>query len=568
MGGGLMQLVAYGAQDIYLTGNPQITFFKVVYRRHTNFSMEAIQQTINGTSTLSASANTNGTVTVSRNGDLVSNVYVRCDQDTSNGISGDELISDVELEIGGQRIDKHTKEWLQVWSELSTPESKAAGYKYLTGGFSNTLVTGSETSQQSVMVPLQFWFCRNPGLALPLIALQYHEVKLKFTWGTGNAASRDGAGATPTCEVWVDYIYLDTDERRRFAQQSHEYLIEQLQYNNEGSAKISYDLNFNHPVKELIWTDADSITSQKSKIVLNGHDRFAEQTREYFQVRQPLDHHTSVPGFNIKECERPVYVAPIDTTVTTHNATVADNAAKLEANQITFDSVDYAAVPVKVGDVLSINVSNVLQGSTTTANLASVADGDEVAVDVGVTGAVLGDQVIVGSNIDITDFTVSGSVTAVDTVTVVYANNTGGAIDLGAITTTVSILKNDAAELTNYTVQLATVSTATDPVCTFVTAIPASHFLTNLSNGMGMNVQIVARAQDPKSRCSQLARNVNVYSFALKPEEHQPSGTCNFSRIDTAKLNFSASATLQNIYAVNYNVLRIMSGMGGLAYSN
>ena len=127
MGGGLMQLVAYGAQDIYLTGNPQITFFKVVYRRHTNFSMECIQQTVNGTSTVGTAA-TSGTVTVSRNGDLLGKCYVRCDQDTANGINGDELITDVTLEIGGQQIDKHTKEWLQVWAELSTPESKAAGY--------------------------------------------------------------------------------------------------------------------------------------------------------------------------------------------------------------------------------------------------------------------------------------------------------------------------------------------------------------------------------------------------------------------------------------------------------
>ena len=110
-----MQLVAYGAQDIYLTGNPQITFFKVVYRRHTNFSMEAIQQTVNGTSTISGS-NTTGTVTVSRNGDLVGRMYVRCDQDTDNGISGDNLIKDVTLEIGGQQIDKHTREWLQGWA--------------------------------------------------------------------------------------------------------------------------------------------------------------------------------------------------------------------------------------------------------------------------------------------------------------------------------------------------------------------------------------------------------------------------------------------------------------------
>ena len=213
-----MQLVAYGAQDIYLTGNPQITFFKVVYRRHTNFSMETIQQTINGTSQLTSSNDT-GTVTISRNGDLVGKVYVRCDaNDGTDCISGDQLISDVEVEIGGQRIDRHYREWLQVWEELSTPESKAAGFKYMSAGFSNKLMVGGTTggtTQQSVFVPLQFWFCRNPGLALPLIALQYHEVKLKFTWGTATEVSRDGNayGDAPTCEVWCDYIYLDTDER-------------------------------------------------------------------------------------------------------------------------------------------------------------------------------------------------------------------------------------------------------------------------------------------------------------------------------------------------------------------
>ena len=94
---------------------------------------------------------------------------------------GEYIIKEVILEIGGQEIDKHTKEWLQVWAELSTPESKAVGYKYMTGGQSNPLVTGGGTNQQSIIVPLQFYFCRNVGLALPLIALQYSEIKLKFT---------------------------------------------------------------------------------------------------------------------------------------------------------------------------------------------------------------------------------------------------------------------------------------------------------------------------------------------------------------------------------------------------
>ena len=273
MGGGLMQLVAYGAQDIYLTGNPQITFFKVVYRRHTNFSMECIQQTIDGTSTLGTSE-TSGVVTISRNGDLLSKVYVRCDaNDGSDVVQGDELISKVECEIGGQLIDRQNNEWMKLWAELTIPASKAEGYKYMTHSFHHDILIGGTTgghNQQDCWIPLYFWFCRNPGLALPLIALQYHEVKLKFTWGASALASKDGSahGTHPTCEVWCDYIYLDTDERRRFAQVSHEYLIEQVQ-NQGASSSATVDLNFNHPVKELIWTTAgNGITNEKLKAFL------------------------------------------------------------------------------------------------------------------------------------------------------------------------------------------------------------------------------------------------------------------------------------------------------------
>tara|TARA_B100001123_G_scaffold428126_1_gene544588 strand:- start:965 stop:2470 length:1506 start_codon:yes stop_codon:yes gene_type:complete len=501
MGGGLMQLVAYGAQDIYLTGNPQITFFKVVYRRHTNFAMECIQQTINGTSTLTGS-NSTGSVTVSRNGDLVGRVYCRVDaNDGTDCLSGDQLISDVTLEIGGQQIDKQTREWLQVWAELSTPDSKAHGYKYLTGGYTNTLLTGGTTgghSQQSVMVPLQFWFCRNPGLALPLIALQYHEIKLKFTWGTTTEVSRDGSeyGSAPSVEVWADYFYLDTDERRRFAQVSHEYLIEQLQYQENTSAAVSSKkLNFNHPVKELVWV-TDGITTQRTKLTLNGHDRFAEQDREYFQIRQMLDYHTAVPGYNIKEMERPQLLAApeniLGNVVPTGSVEVAGDASANGKFTITSSGnllkFRAAADPgLKVGDILAINYEITADASTNTVIC------------------------------EITSVTTAWS-----------ASNTTAVFVLGA----------GATELED--------SVAGDG-----------------------SVYRIATRQNPQSRCSQLARNINVYSFALKPEEHQPSGTCNFSRIDTAYLKFSASVTtVLNIYAVNYNVLRIMSGMGGLAYSN
>ena len=505
MGGGLMQLVAYGAQDIYLTGNPQITFFKVVYRRHTNFSMECIQQTFNGSATF-GSSNNSGTVTVSRNGDLLSRVYVRVDQNSTDGISGDQIIKDVTLEIGGQEIDKHTREWLQVWAELTTPESKAAGYKYLTGGFTNTLVSSGGTNQQSVMVPLQFWFCRNPGLALPLIALQYHEVKIKVTWGTKTEIARDGASnvsTVPTAELWCDYIYLDTDERRRFAQVSHEYLIEQLQHQSEGSAASKYKMNFNHPVKELVWTNTSSnITTQKAKLTLNGHDRLAEQTREYYQIRQPLDHHTAVPGYNIKETEAPQFLTTpiLVTSKTTASAADTPNADEefqvlaSTSSNLKLYSTTATDVDIKVGDVLSITYV-ILEDS-----------------DSGV-----GDESI--------------NITVVVDAVVTAPSDTGVAV---------------------YTVSFsAGMGTADTPVASIA--------------GSG-SITVLARTQNPTSRCSQLASDVNVYSFALKPEEHQPSGTCNFSRIDNAQLKTPSDALY--IYAVNYNVLRVMSGMGGLAYSN
>ena len=599
MGGGLMQLVAYGAQDIYLTGNPQITFFKVVYRRHTNFSMEDIQQTISGTSTLSASA-TNGTVTVSRNGDLLGNMYVRVDaQDGTDQISGDNLITDVELEIGGQRIDKHTKEWMQVQAELTTPDSKAAAYKYLTGGYTNALITGTAATgghyQQSVMVPLQFYFCRNPGLALPLIALQYHEVKVKFTWGTTTDVSRDGSayGTAPSVEVWAQYIYLDTDERRRFAQVSHEYLIEQLQYNTEGSANTKYKLNFNHPVKELIWTNTSSnIQTEKAKVTLNGHDRFAQQDREYFQIRQPLEHHTAVPGFNIKDMERPTMLsAPLSVCSLTPGNAYNKIAQASGVVTITLQTTSQTS-QAKVGDILHVEVVRAAssQVSAETATIALAGSRSSASAFLYVTA--------------VTDTTIVGTLSGLDggtadTGKVPAIVTTGIALDEAGGVTSVALM-NGASAAGAPGITLDTISpigllfvgeqlfdadgvdcgalTAITDETTLVRAVTQLDGLADsgaLSDNDALcvaseviNVTVVGRAQDPTSRCSSLARDVNCYSFALKPEEHQPSGTCNFSRIDTAYLEFSSSVTVENIYATNYNVLRIMSGMGGLAYSN
>ena len=539
MGGGLMQLVAYGAQDIYLTGNPQITFFKVVYRRHTNFSMEAIQQTINGTQQVTNAGGQSGTVTISRNGDLVHKVYVHID-DANVAATGDgnDIVREVELEIGGQKIDKHTNEYMKVMNELSTPESKAIGLKALTGGIGTWGAAGT-TGVNVCMVPLQFWFCRNPGLALPLIALQYHEVKLKFTWGALVTAT------SATCNVFCDYIYLDTDERRRFAQQSHEYLIEQVQTQSEGTAARSYKLNFNHPVKELVWTSTVA-SGQPVKLSLNGHDRFSFQPEEYFQLRQPLDHHSAVPRQNL----------PTSAQLTSNFVTVGNNI--LAAAMTSEQDVATAAGDddVSADNRLQVSLFADTADNVTTAfdNTATVANtGYCVTDDVGDA-----DDFIVGRVYQIT-----------------FGNGTKNALGNGrTLTATLTgRLEGTAGDAAGIEVEALTTVLFFDKLLVSAAAVAADAVIAAgevVINGISLLTPDSNVAT--QARTSSLAEKINVYSFALKPEEHQPSGTCNFSRIDTAKLEFSADPATdgepQNIYAVNYNVLRIMSGMGGLAYSN
>jgi len=360
-----MQLVAYGAQDIYLTGNPQITYFKVVYRRHTNFAIESIEQTFNGVGDFGRKV----TALISRNGDLIWKTYVqvKLPRVETNGCSfrwvddiGHHLIRSVEIEIGGQRIDRHFGDWLQIWNDLTIPAGQRRGYQKMIGGSTPGEETLPGSLQQwspgtklsrTLYIPLQFWYCRNIGLALPLIALQYHEVKICVEFRPSSelvitASPQLTNLSLDAATMYVDYIYLDTDERRRFAQVSHEYLIEQLQYTGEESIcnqanKIR--LNFNHPVKELIWvvqhddligcsevndlegvlannqwsnyTDvlgsltyshADPLLSgnpvEMAKLQLNGHDRFSARLGSYFNLVQPYQHHTNIPlspGINV-----------------------------------------------------------------------------------------------------------------------------------------------------------------------------------------------------------------------------------------------------------------------------
>jgi len=508
-----MQLVAYGAQDIYLTGNPQITFFKVVYRRHTNFSMEAIQQTLAGT----AGASATQTCTVSRNGDLIHKVWI---EDSNSDCTDGEVydyIERIDCEIGGQLIDRQTSDWNAIWWNLTTPESKVNGLRNTFVGFS-----GADESNY-FYIPLNFWFCRNVGLSLPLIALQYHEVKLIIKYGSSILSN-------PSPKVWIDYIYLDTDERRRFAQVSHEYLIEQVQRDTFSGNKSTFNLNFNHPIKELIWVNDTSGSSETGttfgpircdedvidptaatpyadadntsmRLVLNGHDRFAKRSMKYFKTCQPLQHHTRCPAVG----KRFTITSQVNTPI------------------VKGIPLYYVNKPVRL---ISANYAILVSDAGITMGLYS-SDG--------------------GSDTNI--FDVSGS--------------------------TAKLLTNTPAGSTAHGTNADFTVVSTDNVI----CIPAGKII-GLKPSTGadtLEVMITMEFEELPlligGLISEDVGNIYCYSFALKPEEHQPSGTCNFSRIDNAQMIFdnnpggSASCSLK-VFAVNYNILRIMSGMGGLAYSN
>lgn len=489
MGGGLLQLVAHGAQDAYLTGNPQITFWKGLFKRHTNFAMEPFRINLTGMPMWGQKQS----ATLGRHADLAYSTYLSIVLPTidttksgsptilwnnEQGRLGYNLLDYVEIEVGGQLIDRLYSEWLYLWDTLSSDYNTSFKLNQLVGaglssGYasfpsSTSCTTGAPTGRQSqpnvVYVPLPFFYTKNPGAALPLIALQYHEVKINITWnksqfvGTSSAAP-SGVNAISTLvappaptsvALYVDYIYLDVDERRRMAQESHEYLIEQVQFNEDKGVSASsnrIDLTFNHPVKELVW------------------------------VVQP-ERYT-----NCKIAE-PIKSLAVDATVGVPRPT----AGRLSPFTYTY-----------------LNQAASTSGTTGSAHTQPIYE-----------------QWLQINGQDRMDRRYGDYFNKVQT----FQHHSGTTKPVGFD--------------------------------------PTAH--------QGRQGSIAAGVPSTQQA-------IYSYSFALKPEEQQPSGTCNFSRIDTATIVMNMSGdyimdeTTDNswnvrVYATNYNILRIMSGMAGLAYAN
>jgi hypothetical protein len=557
MGGGLMQLVAYGAQDVYLTGNPQITFFKVVYRRHTNFAMESIEQTFNGTGDFGRKVQ----CPVVRNGDLITKMYLRVTvgngdssalPSTSNYYNarwawvtslGHALIDNVELEIGGTRIDKHWGEWLTIWNELSRKFGQDRGYARMVGNVPQLTELNTTHPAYTLWVPMRFFFCRFDGLALPLIALQYHEVRVNFEFRPVEqlvvleaGASRNGKGLASAiglkmndCSLYVDYIYLDSEERKRFAQASHEYLIEALQFPGEESVtgeQPRFRLNLNHPCKFLVWTNKLGRYTQGYNF-LSYHPTDLAQTRLEATKRFVLKYATVAAGYVTVDAYG--RVEPADASLNTVFATI--NAVAVSVNS-TAALADVDNITV-LGELLPLDVISRAVSALPTS----------FTFDSGVASGTLTYP---------TAATTGDGAPAKDVVLYQW-DNFGLQLDGSENSVTKALLQLNGQDRFNE---------REGDYFNYVQ--PWQHFSNTPADG------------------------VNVYSFALNPEEHQPSGTCNFSRIDNAtlsvtfgrknaltgaaesgfKTNYLGDDSKFSVYAVNYNVLRVMSGMAGLAYSN
>jgi hypothetical protein len=592
MGGGLMQLVAYGAQDVYLTGNPQITFWKVTYRRYTNFAIESIEQTFNGQADFGRRVQ----CTISRNGDLAYRTYLQVTLPEINQLMGvggsmngngsgvyarwldypgEQIVAQVEVEIGGQRIDRQYGDWMHIWNQLTMTTEQQRGYFKMIGNTTQlTFITDPSFSdvdgpcdslaprqvcaprnalpETTLYIPLQFWFCTNPGLALPLIALQYHEVKINLDirpideclWAVTTLSCNTGEESAQTnasgyaqqqyapgrpvpaaiaynqslvaASLYVDYIFLDTDERRRFAQNPHEYLITQLQFTGDesvGSSSNKIKLNFNHPVKELIWVvQPDQNVDYCSSLVCDAL-LFKVLGAQPFNYTDAID---ALPNA-IHAFGGPAGIAE-------------DSRAFIDARGLFKDA---GAVDINNG----ADFTGYWHGDQNPYNQINAGGNAVPASDAAIDGM---DAALLAQLQDLS----SGH------------KDNSGVSDAGTF-----VLSEASIDMHCW---------GLNPV---VTAKLQLNGQDRFSEREGSYFSWVQPYQ-AHTRCPD--EGINVYSFALRPEEHQPSGTCNFSRIDNATLQLVLSnATVEGtktakvrVYATNYNVLRIMSGMGGLAYSN
>jgi len=584
--GALVSLVAYGAQDVYLTGNPQITHFKVVYRRHTNFALETIALPMEGGCQFGARSH----VRVTRNGDLISNVYFMVTVHAVRPSAGSKfawikrlghaLIKSVEVDIGGSCIDKQYGTWMNIWYDLAHHAGDGErGFAKMIGDVPElTNYNGENKCEYKMYIPLQFWFNRHYGLALPLIALQYHEVRVQFEISrvedviVANQCfkNRDMAQVRlKTCELLVKYVFLDSEERRRFAQVGHEYLIEQLQDTVEGvtGATNKYRLDFNHPTKELIWAMKNGNYSTGKAFPYYTDDWtnpcvFEDAAKkilsESLMLVECCGDETEAAN-DCDACEDPTVQPCVDPNNACDDQKQwevflpgSDDARKTSDCKITVTNKSTKCLWVNRSSLVIDSSKIKCNGADSLNNLTG-----KICASIHVDECCNIFICDVESDLTIRDLSYPveslRDTRNADMVDDPFVNqcNWGTLIDG-------SVNPVDIAQLQ-----------------------VNGHDREEKREGDYFNY-----LQPDQHHTNTPADGINVYSFALYPELHQPSGTTNLSRIDNTQLCvwfrdktrgcdnelpelplFNAENTL-HVWGVSYNILRVMSGMAGLAYSN
>jgi len=618
MGGGIISLVACGAQDVYLTGSPQITYFKVIYRRYTNFAMETIEQSID-----SAKPGGRYSVQVQRNGDLATKtcfrVRVPCVRADVLGCAtekiawvrrlGHALIREVEVKIGGMQIDRHIGVWLDIFYELTHTSEEARGYRHLIGDVPEmTKLRGKELfdcadeillPEYTLYIPFQFWFCRNYGLALPLIALQYHEVRIdlcleeisKLLVWTGKTAPNMCNFCFKDAGIMIDYVYLESGERRKYAQLGHEYLIEQVQFGGSENVNINpcasnnnekFKLQYNHPTKELIWAlkigafngeaNKNSFSGGRGKFLCYTHDDRAWHTQALDDAAKNLvegcifinpklsGNCAQINGQAAHRCSK-VHNHGYNEGQRIHVKLRNNNVTELGKHSI--ERINEHEIHVWCYDTLLSSIDFALLGNNHGVELSDMIDYAEVVVS-------HTDGKLESINIECVEVRHRLSLNDVSVPVEDFC------IDYRSSDSNIFCCHKDVCvtQPNNYGLRL---DGRGNPVrCANIQLNGHDRF--KVQEGSYFNYY-----QTKNHHTRTPADGINVYSFALHPEKHQPSGTTNLSRIDSTILNIDFADCLRRhcrlkldiardsqlyIFAFSYNVLRVMSGMAGLAYSN
>lgn len=479
MTGGLLDLVAIGAQDMYISGNPQVTLFKATYRRHTNFAVEPIEASFNGAADFGKRVQ----CTVPRNGDLINRGYIQMTVPAVTVSAGQEfrwvnwlghaIVKNVEVEVGGQRLDKHYGDWLHIYNEYNQEAGKKAGYANMVGNVprltqlykvsvgSNDIVIPSTT----LYIPLMFWFNKNIGLSLPLIALQYHEVKINVEFRAKSECCYNpnniSVPSLDNASIWFDYVFLDTDERRRTAQISHEYLIDQLGFTGDESITSTANkikLSMNHPTKAIYWVvQRDSVLASDSTTM----------GPQWFNYSDDID-------------------------ATMYTGTPSDPlGGGLAGNNSPFNQEALPLFSVGIG----------ASSATTASGAALTSDG----------------------------FT--------------WANTQHPDLALPLFDVGVNPVVSGKLQLNGHD---------------------------RFAEREGRYFNLVQPYQHHNNIP---ATGLNMFSFAYRPFDHQPTGSCNMSRIDSIVFQLRVTSKAANgskarFYSVSINVFRLTSGMGGAAYSS